>query len=79
MVNGKPVVWRSDDGVIGGAMLEVVAPAVSSGKYEIVVRWGDGGVVQELKDTVRAVAESRVGFVRCKQGELKWWQLEFLP
>lgn len=78
MVNGKPVVWRSDDGAIGGAMLEVVAPAVSSGKYVVVVRWGDGGVVQELRDTMRAVAESRVGFVRYEQGELKWWKPVFL-
>jgi hypothetical protein len=76
-VNGQRVAWRSDDGAIGGAMLEVVAPAVSSGKYVLVVRWGDGGVVQEMKDTMQAVAESRVGFVRCRQGEFKWWKPVF--
>ena len=77
-VNGQRVVWRSDNGAVGGAVLEVVAPAVASGRYEIVVRWGDGGKVEEMKDTMRAVSESRVGFVRCKQGRFEWWKPVFL-
>ncbi|HEY4287378.1 MAG TPA: DUF4450 domain-containing protein [Puia sp.] len=76
-VNGQRVVWHSDDGAIGTAMLEVVAPASVTGKYEIVVRWGDDAAVKELKDTMRAVPASRVGFVRCKQGSFAWWKPVF--